>query len=351
MENRLINWKEGMMLNADHLFKTEDYFLEYISEVAGALLPAENFGLIKRPADEQLVTVYESGSGELYVYVSSMMYLTEGGHIIDIPYGESLDYLTDGLALSKADERYAVLINLHPDKRSEFGDADADEQPPRVPWSRVKLSVSLHPFSSVKSVSGSSAVVGVIRKLSGSWTVDKNYIPPLCKIKYNRELCDRLQQLLGNVDRLIALSAAIIGKIHLRGNEYSLADNILGFASLMMGQLEEERFCLMSKRYDMSPYDLRVIFSRMAGRMIGFMKRLSSQHRGELLDYLNEWCLIPPGIFMRGAEVVSEPDYCQMDIAASFFKIEDYIRNIMIFMEQLVKLEFVGQRKENIVIS
>lgn len=351
MENRLVNWKEGMMLNADHLFKTEDYFLEYISEATGASLPSENYGLIRRPADDQLVTVYESGSGELYISVSSMIYLTDGGHIIDIPHGESLDYLTDGIALSKADERYAVLVNLHPDKRSEFGDADADEQPPRVPWSRVKLSVSLHPFSSVRGIGDRSAVAGVIRKLSGSWTVDKNYIPPLCKVRYNRELCDRLQQLYSNVDRLIALSTAIVGKIHLRGKEYSLADNILRLASLMLGLLEEERFSLMSKRYNISPYELRVIFSRMAGRMIGFMKSLSTQQRGELLDYVNEWCLIPPGIFMRGAEVVSEPDYCQMDIAASFFKIEDYIRNIMVFMEQLVKLEFVGQRKENIVIS
>ena len=54
---------------------------------------------------------------------------------------------------------------------------------------------------------------------------------------------------------------------------------------------------------------------------------------------------------MRGAEQVSDPDYSQFDIAVSFFKIEDYVRNIMVFMEQLVKLEFVGQRKENIVIS
>ena len=339
------------MLGADHLLKTEDYFLEYISELGAAVLKTNSYGLVARPVDDQLVTAYESNSGELYISVSSMSYLTEAGHIIHIPHDEALDYITTGLPLAKADERYAVLVNLHPDKRSEFGEADTDEQPPRVPWSRVKLSVSLHPFSSIKGVGGRSAVVGVIRKLSGSWVVDKNYITPVCKVKYNRELCDRLQQLHKGVDRLIALSTAIIGKIHLRGRGYSLADNIFGLVSLLLEVLEGGRFGLMSKMYDISPYEVRLFFSRVSGAMTGFLKSISVEQRGELLEYVNEWCLIPPGIFMRGAEQVSDIDYCQFDIAASFFKIEDYVRNIMVFMEQLVKLEFVGQRKENIVIS
>lgn len=351
MENRLVNWKDGMMLSAGHLFKTEDYFLEYISKLGAAVLMANSYGLVARPNDDQLVTAYESNSGELYLSVSSMSYLTEAGHVIHIPHGEALDYITTGLPLAKADERYAVLVNLHPDKRSEFGEADTDEQPPRVPWSRVKLSVSLHPFSSIKSVGGKSAVVGVIRKLSGSWVVDKNYIAPVCKVKYSRELCERLQQLHKHIDRLIALSTAIIGKIHLRGRGYSLADNIFKFVSLLLAALEGGRFAIMGKMYDISPYEVRLFFSRVGGEMTGFMKSLSAEQRGELLEYVNEWCLIPPGIFMRGAEQVSEPDYSQFDIAASFFKIEDYVRNVMIFMEQLVKLEFVGQRKENIVIS
>lgn len=351
MENRLVNWKDGMMLSADHLFKTEDYFFEYISELGAAVLETNGYGLMERPVDDRLVTAYESNSGELYISVLPMLYLTEGGHIIHIPHGEALDYITTGLVQAKEDERYAVLVNLHPDKRSEFGEADTDEQPPRVQWSRVKLSVSLHPFSSIKSVGNSSAVVGVIRKLSGSWTVDKNYIAPVSKVKYSRELCERLQLIHTNMDRLIALSATIIDKIYLRGREYSLADNIFRFVSLLLGLLEEGRFFFMSKKYDISPYEIRLFFSRISGGMIAFMKSLSAGQRGELLDYVNEWCLIPPGIFMRGAEQVSEADYCQTDIAVSFFKIEDYIRSLLVFMEQLVKLEFVGQRKENIVIS
>ncbi len=351
MENRLVNWKDGMMLGANHLFGTENYFFEYISELGRAALCLNGYGLIERPVDNQLVTAYESNEGELYISVSSMLYLTDGGFIIQIPHGEAVDYITTGLSLAKAEERYAVLVNLHPNQRTEFGEADQDEQPPRIPWSSVKLSVSLLPFSSVKGAGGKSAVVGVIRKLSGSWAVDKNYIVPVCKVKYNKELCNRLQQLHNNIERLISLSTAIIGKIHIRGRGYSLADNIFGFVSLILVLLERGRFYLMSRKYDISPYETRLFFSYISGEMIGFMKSMSAEHRGELLEYVNEWCLIPPGIFMSGAEQVSEPDYSQTDIAVSFFKIENYVRNLMVFMEQLVKLEFVGQRKENIVIS
>lgn len=78
MENRLVNWKDGMMLGANHLSGTENYFFEYISELGRAALCPNGYGLIERPVDSRLVTAYESNEGELYISVSPMLYLTEG---------------------------------------------------------------------------------------------------------------------------------------------------------------------------------------------------------------------------------------------------------------------------------
>ncbi len=358
-----INWTAGVKIGKDHFFG--DYFnrIEMLQAYASMNLNNMNYGILDR-IDEQVeamkLEVDTSSDDLLYVKLQSCHAITAGGHMILYHkriYGESyipsakLDL--EELGEESVDQKFLIVISINPFKLLPVGEPDPECIPLHHPHALPEISLHIVPEKQANTNFFSSyhLIVGEIFKDSNRLTFNERYIPPVKKICYSAPLSNFRQEVVRSLIRIKEYSLQVFRKNKNNNNRNILAENTFVLCDDLNRFYSEHIFSLEYLIGEEAPVFLIEKFSILANYISMSLNTMIEKDREMLLQYYYEWSDIKPSQLTHNIGQILSLQYKHTDIKASL----DFVQNFVAMLEQLFKklceLEYIGLRKENIVVS
>jgi hypothetical protein len=356
-----VNWTDGMKLSSAHFVATDLYSQDLVRDARSLLLTNYSYGLLPPFAGQRVshdVEVIEKATNHVEIKVRLCNAITAEGCRIDID--GSADY-ADQLTFShyfkeSSDGRsivYNIVLAVNPFERVPSGQLDPEDNPPRYPDISKGYRIFLLPVAGMapKTTEGYSLVVGQLLLANGKITVNNSYIPPSSSIISHPALVRYYEQFSVLMNDLQLAAFTIIDKTMGKEAITVLGKNIRLISEKMLDYLAQIFFSYRNLGYQQSPIYLAGCFSNLAHVFFTGIKHIEAKEREEMLKYFYEWRDVTPGNFEELLARTIELIYSHQDINAAMSLIEEFLKVITALWKKLATLEYIGQRKENIVVA
>ncbi len=354
-----VNWVDGMKISKDHFIDSDKHFTDLIRDFASVYVTDKNFGLLPPPAgtknypDLRLNSAY-SGRAELSLNCCNA--LTSGGFRIMADFhqvdGNFFSQSFDTSAWSE-DSIYDVLLVANPYSRQPKGTPSLEENPPRHPYTDISYRLEILPEERISSreLGPYHFVIGKLTIKHGDVKLLTDYIPPCAYICSHPEL-ERFSALALRVIRAVQNdSFSIIRKVHEKNKLSSLAHSFTDICTVVLNYISSVYFQLTNEMMYLAPVQLVGCLSSLAGLIHTNLKTMHPEAREELLKYMYEWTEHTPGGFDQMLQKAVEITYDHHNIRVSLSVMQSFLQNMETIWNKMNALEFIGQRKENLVVT
>lgn len=360
-EYKLVNWVEAMDVDKTHLEQTENYFISRLCDAEHIRLTSCNYGLLPSPdnrSDSSEFDISERVTGKVEIRLKRCNAITSGGCRISYnpPQGDYLLY-THSLNLENKEEtsetRYwDVFLTVDPYKRVPTGIPNG-EIPPRHPEVSEYYQISIAQQGKINNeqLGLYHLTIGRIRLRGNRYEVDTNYIPPCTCIRSHSELIqyyERFGTYLNDIERA---SKLIIAKVRNRTQNSPVANHIAGVCENMMTYIATIYFQYRNTGKDAAPVEMVNYFSTLSHICFASLNYISKPEKEELLKYFYEWSDVTPGSFEEILSNTLSIIYEHHSIRSVMLQVENFLRVMSELWLKLSTLEYIGQHKENIVVS
>lgn len=360
-EYRLVNWVEAMDVNKSHLEQLENFFIDRLCDTQRTHLTSYNYGLLPLPdksSDSSEFDISERVTGKVEIRLRRCNAVTSGGCRISYnpPQGDYLLYThsldmenKDGMSIA---QYWDVILTIDPYKRIPSG-IPTEDIPPRHPDVSEYCQISIAPQGKInyEQLGLYHLTIGRIRQRGGRYEVDTDYIPPCTSIRSHSELLryyERFGTYLNDIERA---SKIIISKVRNRTQNSSVANHICGVCENMMSYIAFIYFQYRNMGRDAAPVQIVGYFSTLAHICFSSMNFIGKTEKEELLKYFYEWSDVTPGSFEELLSNTLSIIYEHHNIRSVMLQVENYLRVMSELWLKLSTLEYIGQHKENIVVS
>lgn len=361
LKYRPINWIDGMKLSSAHFVATDQYNQDFIRDARSLSLNNYNYGLLPPFSGQRVshdIEVTEKATNQVEIKIRHCNAITAEGCRIDID--SSADY-NNQLTYShyfneNSDSRriiYNVLLLVNPFERVPSGNPDPQDNPPRYPEISRGYSISLLPVAEMapKATDNYHLTIAQLILENGKISINNNYIPPSSAVVSHPNLI-RYYELFSTLMNDIQLSAfKIIDKTTGKEAITPLGKNIRLLSEKLLDYLAQVFFSYRNLGYQQSPIQLAGYFSNLAHVFFTGVKLIEPKEREEMLKYFYEWRDVTPSNFEELLARNIELIYNHQDIYASMSLIEEFLKVMAALWNKLSMLEYIGQRKENIVVA
>jgi len=362
---RLVNWVEGMDVHFDNLRQQEDYFINRLCDNQSIRLTSYSFGLLPsldKQGDSSEFDISERVTGKVEIRLRRCNALTQGGCRISYnpPKGNYLHYIhsfeDEELQPSQQSSTrfWDVILSVNPYERIPAGAPGIDETPVRHPdvTESYKLSVVPKGYINHEQLGEFHLVIGRIRQSSGGrYEVDTNYIPPCVSVNSHGDLLGYYERFGIYLNDIEKASKIIVAKIRNRTNNYPIAEHICRICEDMMRYISTIYFPYRNLGRESSPAELVNYFSTLAHTAYVSMNFIGKQDREEMLKYFYEWSDVTPGSFDELLSNTLSIIYNHNSIRSVMLQVESFLRIMSELWLKLSSLEYIGQHKENIIVS
>lgn len=358
---KLVNWQPSMGVTEEHLRQTENYFIERLGDNLSTRITKYNYGLL--PAEDRRksateFTISESITGNVEVVLKTCNAITAGGYRIayNPSNGEYLryDHIVETKDSANTESSYwDVVLSINPFDRLPEGMPDENENPPRHPYAMESYKLTLSPRgnTSYEQLGKYHLVIGRVRKYSGRYEVDNNYIPPCTSMSSHPDLYVYLDQFGRCMNDIERSSKVIIAKIRNRSQNAPLAFHIAAICEEIMRSISQFYFNFRNMGTDLLPIEVASYFSSLANATFISLNFTSKIEKEEVLKYFYEWSDVTPGSFEELLSNTLSILYSHTDIRAVMLQLESFLQIMSQLWNRLSALEYIGQHKDNIVIS
>jgi len=358
----LVNWQDSMGISSYHLQQTENYFIERLGDNLSTRLTNYNYGLLPS-ADRKYSSIEfdisQRVTGKIEIKLRSCNAITSGGYRIayNPAHLEYLHYLHSFENEVKDQDKevasWDVILTINPFKRIPTGVPNEEEIPPRHPNATEGYKLSIFPqgYANYEQLGNHHLIIGRIRKNGNDYQVNTDYIPPCTSMRSHHELLkcyEAFGRCLNDIERA---SQVIITKIRNRSQNAPLAFHIAAMCEDMMRYISSFFFRYRNTGRDALPVDIVNYFSTLAYTCSISLNTISKTEKEELLKYFYEWSDVTPGSFEELLTNTLSIVYDHNSIRAAMLQIEMFMRTMTELWNRLSGLEYIGQHKENIVIS
>jgi hypothetical protein len=358
----LVNWEPGMDVDFMHLRQTENYFIERLAGNLGSRLNKNNYGLLPAPdgrSDSAEFDISERITGKTEIKLRRCNALTAGGYRISYNPEQS-DCLLYTHSFEASEESgsaethyWDVILTINPFQRVPSGVPDAQTMPPHHPDATEYYGLSIAPQGSANhdQLGAYHLVIGRIRQKEGSYEVDSNYIPPSASMSSHSGLIRYYEDFgiyLNDVERA---SGNIIFKIGNRTQNSPLAYHICSLCEEVNRYIASIYFVYRNEGRSMPPVHIVNYFSTLAHICYMGLNFIGKMEKEELLKYFYEWSDVSPGSFDDLLANTLSIIYEHNSIRSVMLQIESFLRVFSELWLKLSTLEYIGQHKDNIVVS
>lgn len=363
VKKKLVNWADGMKISKDHFVQTEDFYIDSIRDIASVYLNNHNFGLLPPYKGERLSSNFEINE-RITNYVEIELRLcnaiTPGGCRIDINPIDHTEYLKLDHRFEEKEEKdgkecllWDIILVVRPFNRIPVGIPDPEETPPRHPNIDKTYELYVKPSGeiTVDELGMHHLIIGRISKEGNRYIIDSSYIPPCTSMSSHPDL-KNYYELFGKYLNDIEISSQkIIQKILERENNPDIARYTEKICEHLLIYISGIYFKYKNSGRYQTPVEIVNTFSSLAHTCYVSLSFMSKAKREELLQYYYEWADITPGTFLEILADLVEIKYDHQDIRTMMARVEKAMSTLSSLWVRLSTLEYVGQRKENIVVA
>ena len=354
----LINWQDSMALNAKVFNEHDNYIIDSVRDSVTARMTNYNYGLlpIKGEQSDHELQISQKLTDNVNIKLVKCDAITQSGIRIKLDGTQSSELsktysVTDDL--QKNITQWDIILSVDPYNRKGCGELDPQETPPRHPYTDVTYKLYLMPKGEINmgDQDADYLIIGRIRKTSEKVTVDSEFIPPCTAIKSHYELVNYYNIFTKHIRVIEICSKRIVAKINEREKKDILATNVFNLCADILRFNSEVSFDLQNKGLHYAPIELMSIIAQLAHRIYANLMLLIAIQKEDMLKYFYEWSDIKPGTFEEIITHTLEISYDHSDIRSSMVQAEIFLQNFSDLWSKLSNLQYIGQHKENIVIS
>jgi len=352
-----INWINGMKLSSDHFTKNDLYMQDFVRDAVSLRVNSSNYGLLPPFSgynSSHDIEIIEKATNHLEVRVRYCNAVTPEGCHIDITQGDTADMLVYNHYFGQSEPRnYAILLVVNPFNRVPAGAPDPEESPLRYPELSKAYSIEVLPESELAGQASDSyfITVGQVHYENGRLSVNKSYIAPSSSITSHPALIRYYENFSVLLNDLQQASFKIIDKTSGKDNVSQLGKNIRLISAKMVDFIALIFYEYRNMAHREPPVKLVGYFSSLAHTFFTAIKLVEPKEREELLKYFYEWKDVTPGNFEELLSRTIELVYDHKQIQQSMLMVGEFLNVLVALWNKLSTLEYIGQRKENIVVA
>lgn len=362
IQHKPLNWVDGMKIARDHFAETDDWVSDALRDRSAVALHGYDFGLLPafrggRPSTP--VEIMERVTGQVDVRLRQCNAVTAGGSRIDwqpAEYGKDLLYTHTYETGATDDDQpvpYYVLLSVNPYDRVPAGVPDPEETPVRHPYSDPRYQLLVLPVSQVNpdDLGMSHLVVGQLFRRHGRFTVNESYIPPCTAVTSHPALVRYYETFGGLLNEIQLNSFKILEKIAQRDHAGLLPRNVRTLCTHLLDFIARTYFEYRNMGYQQPPIYLVNCFSSLAHLFFTGLHVNGAKEKEEVLTYFYEWRDVTPGNFEEMLTRTIDIAYNHHRIQESMEQVRSFLEVLAALWRRLASLEFIGQRRENIVVA
>lgn len=352
-----INWINGMKLSSDHFTLGDLYVQDFVRDAVSIHLHNSNYGFLPPFAgykSSHEIDILEKATNHIEIKVKYCNAVTPEGCHIDITQSDTGDALTHNHYFGQTEPRnYAVLLIVNPFKQVPTGVPNPEESPIRYPELSKSYSIVVLPESELVQQSPDNyfLIIGQVYHENGRITINKDYIAPSATLTAHPALIRYYESFSVLLNDLQLASFKIIDKTSIRDNITPLGRNIRLISEKVTDYIAQVFYEYRNVAHRESPVVLVGYFSNLAHLFFTAIKQIDSREREELLKYFYEWKDVTPGNFEELLSKTIELIYDHKKINDCMVMIRDFMNVLVALWNKLSGLEYIGQRKENIVVA
>ncbi len=346
-----------MKLSSNHFTVSDLYLQDFVRDAVSLNLNSHNYGFLPPFSgfnSSHDIDIIEKATNHVEITVRHCNAVTPEGCHIDIVPTDTNNALTYSHYFGQTDPKnYAILLVVNPFNRIPSGTPNPDESPLRYPeLTKTYLIIVLPENELVKQVPDNYFLkIGQVYYENGRIDINRNYIAPSSTITSHPALIKYYEMFSGLLNELQLACFKIIDKISLKDNISPLGKNIRFISEKMADYIASIFFEYRNVAHLKSPSVLVGYFSSLAHLFFTAVKQIDKREREELLKYFYEWKDVTPGNFEELLSKTIEIIYDHKQIFDSITMTHNFLNVLVGLWNKLSSLEYVGQRKENIVVA
>lgn len=353
-----VNWVDGMKISEKHFTQHQNFIIDTIRDASSLAINKFNYGLLPQPYKKEekyaVFEIYNTATDDVQLIIHHCSAVTAAGLRIELrDYKVNIKSLLKSAETPKEDKEYYILIAVNPYERIPLGDIDPEETPPRHPFTTPKYIVNLMPVTSYNEgqVNANSLVIGRVSFSGDSVSADGDFIPPCVNLHSFIGLLDYYADFAKSIALLQDYTTQIIEKIVKKGQTSPLANNIKLLCTTIVNHLGNTYFAYRNLVPHQSPIFMIEIFSQLAYHFNNTKKFIPEAEKEEMQNYIYEWSNIAPHNLDTLLSVVSEINYNHNNCGEHLNDIKMLLDNLVATFKKLGELDYIGQRKENIIVN
>lgn len=352
-----VNWTQGMSVSSSHFIATENYLMERLMKNTEALQNKFAYGLlpmVEYEDKEGQMSLFVDGKGTGTRLVLNMYHgITKGGCLVDIEPSQPV-FCECSSEIDMAEYGWDIVLSVSPFERRPCGDPDMQETPPRYPFVDpvYKLSIIERDREYINEFGPFDVVVGLLKKKDGELMIDNSYIAPSLSMSSTYKLRRGFESISQSMTTIKNALSVIFNKAYAStANKSECMENTLKVCRELQRAISNMEYKWLSYGLSLSPYQVSELFGEIANSIMASFMFMSKSGKDEMLKYFYEWNGMAPSSFEEILDNVASKGFCQDRIATSMSSIDSMLNVLEDLLVSLSKLDYVGQRKESMVIS
>lgn len=351
-----INWIDGMKISQKHFDAQENFIIDTTRDTASLTLNKFNYGLLpteRKEQEEAIFQVYNTATNDVQLIIKNCNAVTAAGYRIVLSnYTTSVKSL-GGNDTNRTNESHYILIVVNPFDKIAFGDLDPEEIPPRQPHTLPKYHLSLVPISMVdkEHTGGNYLVIGKVRFENNKVKADEHFIPPCTSIQSYPALKSYHSGIVTKLGSLRQYAFKIIKKTPSTQQNTAFAQTVKSLCTALINHFADTYFHFRNIIPEQAPVYMVEVLARQALHLYNATQLIHANQLEEMLNYTYEWSQILPDTLLSQLSTVAEINYDHNDCASHLSKIDTLLNSLERIFSTLSELDYIGQRKENIVVT
>lgn len=353
-----INWVDGMKISQSHFEAQENYFIDCIRDASSISINSFNYGLLPRSnaAERAVFDVFLTATNDVQIEIKNCSAITAAGYRVEIvQYSANVKSLSTSLdtGLSNADGDYYIVVTVNPFEKVPVGDIDPEEIPPRRPNTQPKVFVELVPLSAIgQNAAGSNYIImGKVSIKHNMVQADEAFIPACASVQSHQKLLayyNAFAKTMGNIQQY---AFRILQKAANANQNSTLAKNVKTLCQTLLDHFANIYFQFRNVIPFQPPVYLVDVFAQQALHLYNTTQSMVAAELEEMMHYTFEWSEIAPHALIGQLSAVAEIKYNHNDANSHFAEIGNMMNSIELIFKRLSELDFIGQRKENIIVN
>jgi len=364
LEHFSVNWIDGMKISKDHFIDSNNHIIDLIRDGQSTYLNSYNYGITTpdfNSASSFELSVDDTSENVFSIKLNKCKAITSGGFKINIDQNKhpeeslskQIQKTSKSISSNEETSLYEIILIANPYKRKPIGNPSIEESPPRHPYTEVKFDLQIIPKDEINilHLGPYFFLLGRIKNSGGHISMNKEYIPACISIKSHKDLIVFHEQCVKYIHNIQEISYKIIQKIHSKNKPSNLAKNFMLLCENTLTYISSIHFTLINELPEAAPIKLINCISTLANNHHRTYQILPNEEREELLKYFFEWTEFTPQKFELLLTSSCTIKYDHTNIHPSISKIIDYLEITEVVWNKMNSLDFIGQRKENIVVT